>query len=75
VDTFIKTDYPSAVQVGLDTGSTPHTLHTLMPVFKKILERKPLLVTGPCTREELDEMLEGLSPEGLCLLVRVKDSA
>ncbi len=75
VDTFIKTDYPTAVQVSLDTGSTPHTPHTLIPVFKKILEKKPLFVTGPCTQEELDEMLEKLPPKGLCLLVRVKESA
>ena len=57
VDVFLKTEYPTSMQVSLDTGSTPETVHTLMPVFKKVLARKPLFITGPMTRAELDELL------------------
>jgi len=75
VDTFLKTEYPTAVQVSLDTGSTPFTPHSLLPVFRKVLERKPLFITGPCTQKELDEMLEALPLKGLCLNVRLSDAS
>ena len=74
VDTFLKTEYPTAVQVSLDTGSTPFTPHDLIPTFQKVLERKPLFITGPCTQKELDEMLEALPSKGLCLNVRLTDA-
>lgn len=75
VDTFLKTEYPTAVQVSLDTGSTPFTPHDLIPVFNKVLERKPLFITGPCTQRELDEMLKALPSKGLCLNVRLSDAS
>lgn len=32
-DVFLETEYPTAVQVALDTGSTPVTAHDLVPTF------------------------------------------
>lgn len=65
VPTFLKTDYPTSIQVSLDTGSTPETPHTLIPTFKRILEKKPLFIVGPLTQAELDELLRELPATGL----------
>jgi hypothetical protein len=73
VDTFLKTEYPTALQVSLDTESTALTVHDLIPTFKKILEKKSLFITGPCTRQELDEMLEALPSKGLCVVAQIAD--
>ena len=65
VDVFLSHEYPTAVQVALDTGSTPVTVHDLVPTFKKVLDHKPLLVMGVMTQLELDELLAELPHEGL----------
>jgi hypothetical protein len=65
VDVLLKDKYPSAIQVSLDTGSTPHTVHDLIPVFQRILEEKPLFVQGRMAPRELDEILEQLPARGL----------
>jgi len=65
VDVLLKEKYPTAIQVVLDTGSTPYTVHDLIPVFARILEEKPLILQGSMTPRELDEALEKLPPRGL----------
>ncbi|MBM3956514.1 MAG: hypothetical protein FJ313_00500 [Gemmatimonadetes bacterium] len=65
VDVFLKDKYPTAVEVALDTGSTPHTVHSLIPTFQRILEEKPLFIHGRMTGRELDECLERLPHRGL----------
>jgi hypothetical protein len=75
IDTLLQAEYPTAIQVSLDTGSTPLTPHDLIPHFKKVLEKKPLFITGPCTRGELDEMLGSLPHKGLCIVAELTDAA
>jgi hypothetical protein len=65
MDVFLKGKYPSAVQVSLDTGSTPWTVHDLIPIFARVLEVKPLFIQGVMSKAELDEMLERLPYRGL----------
>jgi hypothetical protein len=65
IDVFLKDKYPSAVQVSLDTGSTPHTVRDLLPVFARVLEEKPLFIQGRMTAGELDLLLEELPARGL----------
>jgi hypothetical protein len=65
VEVLLKQEYPTAVQVSLDTGSTPFTVHDLIPVFARVLEEKPLFIQGKMTQPELDELLEVLPPRGL----------
>jgi hypothetical protein len=74
VPTYLKGKYPTAIQVSLDTGSTPETPHTLLPTFKKILDKKPLFITGPIKKAELDELLRELPAAGLCIGVSVMDA-
>ncbi len=65
MDVFLKGKYPTAVQVSLDTGSTPWTVHDLIPIFARVLEVKPLFIQGVMSKAELDEMLERLPYRGL----------
>ena len=74
IDTFLKTEYPTAIQVSFDTGSTRWTSHDLIPVFRKVLEKKPLYILGACTRSELDELLEALPHQGLCIGAYLTDA-
>jgi hypothetical protein len=72
IDTFLKGDYPTAIQVSLDTEATSKTVSDLMPIFKRILGSKPLFVTGSCTKEELDELLDALPHLGLCVVAQLQ---
>ena len=65
VDVLLEQKYPTAIQVSLDTGSTPLNVHDLIPVFLRVLEEKPLFIQGKMTQSELDELLETLPPRGL----------
>lgn len=69
-DVFLEGPYPTAVQVALDTGSTPNTVHTLIPLFKRVLEVKPLIITGALTQSEVEELLDELPPNGLYISSR-----
>ena len=60
-----KDRYPTAIQVALDTGSTPFTPIDRIPIFARILEEKPLFIQGVMTRRELDTLLERLPSRGL----------
>jgi len=73
VDVFLKSEYPTAIQVALDTGSTPFTVHDLIPTFLKVLDKKPLLVMGAMTSAELEELRETLPASGLYVSALIKD--
>ena len=67
VEVLLEDPYPTAVQISLDTGSTPFQVHDLMPIFARILEEKPLIIMGEMTQDELDELLDTLPHKGLCI--------
>jgi hypothetical protein len=58
------------IQVSIDFPGGPLATE-VMPILQKIVQKKPLVVTGPVTREEL-AALERLEPQGrLCMLVEI----
>ena len=61
----------NAIQVSLDMPAGP-SLAQMLPLLAEIQDARPLIVTGPATRGELDLLLERLRPAGLCLDVRVQ---
>ena len=65
VEVFLKDRFPTAVQISLDTGSTPHGVADLMPVFSRILEEKPLFIQGRMNASELQGLIDGLPYQGL----------
>ena len=67
IDVLLEDEYPTAIQVSLDTGSTPDSVHDLIPTFKRALESKPLIVMGEMTRDELKELQDELPSNGLCI--------
>jgi hypothetical protein len=61
-----------AIQVSLDYPAGP-SVESLLPTFEKINREKPLIITGGLTEEELNLLIERLSPRGLCLQVDIHD--
>ena len=62
----------NAVQVSLDVPAGP-SVPQMLATLQMIQESKPLVVTGPATRAEIDLLLNGLKPSGLCIDVRLKN--
>ncbi|MBI2940263.1 MAG: hypothetical protein HYY04_07455 [Chloroflexi bacterium] len=67
VDALLEAEFPLAIQISLDTGSTPVTTRDVVSIAKRILERKPLLIEGHMTAADLQYALESLPPHGLYL--------
>lgn len=61
----------AAIQVSLDFPGGP-TVEALLPTLRLINERRPLIITGPMTRAELDRLSTELSPRGLSLQVSLR---
>lgn len=60
-----------AVQVSLDWPAGP-TVADLLPTFQLLNDHLPLIITGALTRAELELLLAGLRPAGLCLQVNLR---
>ena len=62
-----------AIQVSIDYPAKAFSppVKKLIPIFKKILEEKPLIITGPVTKKELRLIRRELSPKGLALNLRI----
>ena len=65
VDAILKHSLPTAIQVAIDPGGFGPPPNSLIPVFRKILEKKPLLIEGRLTEREFDAILAALPGEGL----------
>jgi len=48
------------------------SIFELLPTLKEVQKHKPLLIWGDLTREEIRELLNTLSPRGLCICPVVK---
>jgi hypothetical protein len=44
-----------------------------MPVFRRILARKPVIIDGPLSSEDVRMLREELPPGGRCILARQSD--
>jgi len=62
----------SAVQVSLDPVPFGPTVPELLPRLARILEKKPLILEGPCTPAELDLLRNVLDPRGLFIGVSLE---
>lgn len=59
-----------ALQMSLDRPNGP-PVSDLIPLMRSVQERKPLIVSGVVTEDELQLMLEALDPGGLCLSLSI----
>ena len=70
VDALLAVERPHAIQVTLETSATAPTLDAMIPIFRKILGVKPLILEGPLTEAELQHLLDQLPSGGLCINAR-----
>jgi hypothetical protein len=69
-DVLLEVERPHAVQVTLETEPSGPPLRDILPVFRKILGGKPLILDGPLTEEEVRWLRDELPPDGLCIIAR-----
>lgn len=70
VDPLLEVERPQAIQVSLDPEPSGPPVLSLIPVFRKMLAVKPLIVDGLMTPHEVTMLQEQLPHDGLCLVVR-----
>lgn len=70
VDALLAGPRPHAIQVTLEAEPSGPPLSALVPIFRKILATKPLLIEGHLTDDELAWLLDVLPPGGLAITAR-----
>lgn len=74
LDGFLERDnVPAAVQVGIDEPPFGPEIAGLISVFKRVLERKPLIIHGVVTEQEADLLGRVLPKRGLFLDLMIKN--
>ena len=71
-DALIQEPQLEAISVTLDRYENGPSIEALLPVFRKILETKSLLVYGEVTERELENLVADLPPTGLCINVALE---
>jgi hypothetical protein len=70
VDVLLEVERPHAIQVTLESEPSGPSLEAVLPIYRKILEVKPLILDGPLTSEEVNWLQEELPLDGLCIIAR-----
>ena len=70
IDDLVQEPDLDCIQVSIDYPGGPLAAE-VMPRLQKILDHKPLIVTGPVYQSELDELQRLRPAGGLCLQVQV----
>jgi len=65
VDPLLTVERPQAIQVTLETGPTVPSLEDIVPIFRKVLAQKPLIVDGPLSQDEVQTLRDELPQDGL----------
>ncbi len=68
VDALLAVERPQAIQVTLESEASGPSLEAMLPVFRKILGSKPLIVDGPLTPQEVQRVCDVLPHDGLCVI-------
>ena len=63
----ILADVPEVSVIEVNIDHSGPTATDLIPVFARIQRKKPLVVWGRLRDEDVDNLLQSLSPRGLCL--------
>jgi hypothetical protein len=70
VDALLEGEYPHAIQVIVETSANAPTLDDMIPVFRRILSMKPLIVEGPLAEAEVQRLVDEVPTDGLCIIAR-----
>jgi hypothetical protein len=74
VPALLEVELPTAIEIALDTGSTPVSTREVIDVCRTILERKPVLLEGEMTAADLEYAYDTLPPHGLYLGPSLSDA-
>lgn len=74
-DKLVEIPELSAIQVSIDYPAKAFSppVQSLLPTLKRIQREKPLIITGPVTRREIQMIRQELSPNGLALDLQILD--
>ena len=73
IEALLDIDVLKAIQVSVDYPGGP-LIPEILPILKRIVQEKPLILTGPVTEVDLED-LKALSPQGrLCLRAQLIQS-
>lgn len=73
-DALLEIDALKVIQVSIDYPGGPLAAE-VMPILERIIQKKPLIVTGPVSEGELG-MLDALEPRGrVCMQVQLVDNS
>ncbi|MHB1356071.1 MAG: hypothetical protein ACYCZF_08875 [Anaerolineae bacterium] len=70
VESLLPLDKPQAIQVSLDPQPSGPPLERLLPIFGRILQVKSLIVDGVLNAGQVQQLLEALPANGLCIIAR-----
>jgi len=70
VDALLEVEPPHAIQVTLEAAPSGPPLATLVPIFRRILAVKPLLIEGHLSDDEVSWLLDTLPVGGLAITAR-----
>jgi hypothetical protein len=70
VESLLQLNKPQAIQVSLDPQPSGPPLDRLLPVFSRILQAKSLIVDGVLNAIQVQQLLEVLPADGLCIVAR-----
>ncbi len=70
VDAILEEQHPDAIQVTYETAPNGPSLQALVPVFRKILARKPLIFEGPLTEDDVAFLFDACQHGGFCINAR-----
>jgi hypothetical protein len=70
VESLLPLSKPQAIQVSLDPQPSGPPMELLIPVFKRILQIKSLIVDGVLNSKQVHQLLEALPSNGLCIIAR-----
>lgn len=67
IDYLLKIDELNAIQINKDVGGP--SVEEMIPIFKKVQEKKNLIIWGDFDKNEMDMLTKNLKPEGLYIII------
>ena len=67
IDVLLGVDALDVIQVSIDPEPASPAVKDLVPALQRVLEAKPLIVSGPMTADEVALLEDALPEDGLCI--------
>ena len=70
VEPLLQVERPQAIQVTIETTPGAPTMHEMVPIFRRVLASKRLVIDGAINERTLAFLRSELPQDGLCILAR-----